>query len=302
MLVQGLVLPSRRHQQGLLFVLHGQLSEPACDAVATARHDTADEATGGEGHGDEDEHPLHLRRDAHVRELRKREAHEGELRLHGLADARGHRVLLARLGGAGSANVEHAILHHGILGALAIFLRLGEKRRRAIVEGLRRARGRRLALGRCALEDALGDRRGQTALAELLECVIRGHAIEIAAVTVDLSAGLPHRDDGVHGLVAQDSIDRDVRRNFELEGGHVPAAHVTTDGVAGLAVDLVRVDVGLRALHQPVVRREVAGKGRQDLGPIPGGGEAARALVRTLELEVQLLVFHDRACDGKACQ
>mmetsp|Transcript_15432 Transcript_15432/g.39842 ORF Transcript_15432/g.39842 Transcript_15432/m.39842 type:complete len:264 (-) Transcript_15432:821-1612(-) len=263
MLVQGLVLPSRRHQQSLLFVLHGQLSEPARDAVATARHDTAEEATGGEGHGDEDEHPLHLRRNAHVRELWERQAHEGKLCLHILADAGSHRVLLACLGRAGGTDVENAILLQSPLGRLAALLRLGEELRRAIVESLRRAaRGLGLIRRRLVLEAARAKRRGKTALPEFLECVVLGQTIEVAAIAVDASAGFPHGDDGIHGLVTQQSIDCDVRRNLKLEGGHVAAAHITADGVAGLTVDIVRVDEGLRALHQSVGRREVAGHGR----------------------------------------
>mmetsp|Transcript_138649 Transcript_138649/g.351431 ORF Transcript_138649/g.351431 Transcript_138649/m.351431 type:complete len:220 (-) Transcript_138649:2262-2921(-) len=130
-----------RCEQGLLLVRRDTREVTrASNAGSTAKAagpNAAGKARCGQGHGKEDQHPLHLWGDTCDCECREGQAHERELGFHLLADFIGDQIIRACLDRAGGANVEHAILFHSVLGTLAALLRLREQRLIAVVKRLR---------------------------------------------------------------------------------------------------------------------------------------------------------------------
>mmetsp|Transcript_41640 Transcript_41640/g.120228 ORF Transcript_41640/g.120228 Transcript_41640/m.120228 type:complete len:247 (-) Transcript_41640:616-1356(-) len=173
-----------------------------------------------------------------------------------------HRRRRDILGGhtcaARGAHVEHARGLRLRPGVLASLLSLRQQVLAAIVEvgdlpfPLHLVRWRR----RCGGEEvAFLDRRSKAALRHLLQAVVHGVAIEIAAVSIQYAVWPSHCDDRIERVVPDQHVDPDVWHKLEEVRGEV--AVDAPDCVPGLGVEVLRVHIAQGCLENTIWRLEL---------------------------------------------
>mmetsp|Transcript_97366 Transcript_97366/g.251761 ORF Transcript_97366/g.251761 Transcript_97366/m.251761 type:complete len:339 (-) Transcript_97366:214-1230(-) len=157
---------------------------------------------------------------------------------------------------------------------------------------------------RCRAEETLSpvDGARQATLLEGLERVVLGQAIEVAAIAVHGNLKPPHRNDCVHGVIAQQAVDPDVWHDLEKVRRQRPGSDLAADRVPRLVVNRIWVDVVKFCLEEVVSRHEGSWKGKQNWYVIPKCLEPHVTLCLARVFNDELVAPHHLARYGQPCQ